>query len=100
MLPSNGQAMETVFPIWSVNFLINVIWTYAAKNINWNIGFEVLTLKETTSLFARLLVIARSSRKLIVNLEEVIGMLESAYTNVLMAPDGSFYTTTDKSTVI
>ena len=42
----------------------------------------------------------RSSRES-VNLEEVIGMHEFAYTNkLLMTPDGSFHPTTDKSTVI
>ena len=60
----------------------------------------MLTLKATTSLFARLLVIARSSRES-VDLEEVIGMHEFAYTNkVLMAPDGSIHPSTDKSIVI
>ena len=75
-------------------------WTSAAKEIKLNIGSDVLTLKATTSLFARLLVIARSSRDS-VNLEEVIGIHEFAYTNkFLMAPDGSIHATTDKSTVI
>ena len=75
-------------------------WTSAAKDLKLNIGSEILTLKVTTSLFARLLVIARSSRDS-VNLEEVIGMHEFAYTNrVLMAPDGSIHPTMDKSTVI
>ena len=75
-------------------------WMSAAKDIKLNIGSEVLTLKATTSLFARLLVISWSSRES-VNLEEVIGMHEFAYTNkVLMASDGSIHPTTEKSTVI
>ncbi len=42
-----------------------------------NTGTEVLTLKATTSLFARLLVIARSSRECTpVYLEEVMAMHE------------------------
>ena len=73
---------------------------YVGKDIKLNTGIEVLTLKATTSLFARLLVIARSSRES-VDLEEVVGMHEYAYTNkVLMAPDGSVYPSTDKSIVI
>jgi len=47
-----------------------------------------------------MLVIARSARDDI-DLEEVIGTHEFAYTNrVLMRPDGSIHPTTDKSTVI
>ena len=38
-------------------------WMSAGKDIQLNTGTEVLTLKATTSLFARLLVIARSSRE-------------------------------------
>ena len=75
-------------------------WNAAAKNISVKVGSEMLTLKATTSLFARLLVIARSSRESI-NLEEVIGMHEFAYTNqLLMKPDGSIHPTTDKGKVI
>ena len=75
-------------------------WMSAGKDIKLNTGTEVRTLKATTSLFARLLVIARSSRES-VDLEEVIGMNEFAYTNkVLMAPDGSIHPSTDKSIVI
>ena len=58
---------------------------------------EVLTLKATSSLFALMLVIARSSREDI-DLEEVIGTHKFAYTNrVLMQPDGSVHPTNDKS---
>ena len=57
----------------------------------------MLTLKATTLLFARLLIIARSSRKN-VDLEDVIGMHEFAYTKkVIMAQDGSIHLSTDKS---
>ena len=38
-------------------------WMSAGKDIKLNTGTEVLTLKATTSLFVRLLVIARSSRE-------------------------------------
>ena len=75
-------------------------WMSAGKDITLNTWTEVLTLKATTSLFVRLLVIARSSRES-VDLEEVIGRHEFAYTNkVLMAPDGSIHPSTDKSIVI
>ena len=70
-------------------------WTSAANDIKSNIWSEMLTLKATTSLFVRLLVIARSSRDS-VNLEEVICMHEFANTNkYLMAPSGSIHPTTD-----
>ena len=76
---------------------MDVCWK---RHLKLNTGTEVLTLKATMSLFARLLVIARSSRES-VDLEEVIGMHEFAYTNkVLMAPDGSIHPSTDKSIVI
>ena len=75
-------------------------WMSVGKYFKLNTGTEVLTLKATTSLFARLLVIARSSRES-VDLEEMIGRHEFAYTNkVLMAPDGSIHPSTDKSIVI
>jgi hypothetical protein len=75
-------------------------WMSAAKDIKLNTGSEVFTLKAIAPLFARLLVIASSSRES-VDMEQVIGMHEFAYTNkVLMAPDGSIHPTTDKSTVI
>ena len=38
-------------------------WMSAGKDTQLNTGTEVLTLEATTSLFARLLVIARSSRE-------------------------------------
>ena len=77
-------------------------WMSAAgKYIKLNTGAAgVLPLKATTSLFARLLVTARSSREN-VDLEEVIRMHEFAYTNkVIMAPDGSIHPSTDNSIVI
>ena len=59
-------------------------------------GAEDLPLKTTMSLFAGVLVIARSSREEI-DLEEVIGTHEFAYTNrTLMIPDGSVHTTTER----
>ena len=75
-------------------------WTSSAKEIKLKSGSEVLTLKATSSLFARMLIIAGSSREDI-NLEEVIGNHEFAYTNrVLMQPDRSIHPTTDKSAII
>src|SRR6218665_1836511 len=75
-------------------------WSSSAKDIRLKAGYEVLTLKATSSLFARMLVIARSAREDI-DLEDVIGTHEFSCTNrVLMGPDGSIHPTTDKSTVI
>jgi len=75
-------------------------WTASAKEMKLKGGSEELTLKATSSLFARMLIIARSSRD-VIDLEEVIGTHEFAYTNrVLMKPDGSVHPTTDKSAVI
>jgi len=75
-------------------------WTTSAKEMKLKAGSEVLTLKATSSLFARMLIIPRSSRD-VVDLEEVIGKHEFAYSNrVLMEPDGSVHPTTDKSAVI
>ena len=71
----------------------------AGKYIKLNTGTEVLTLKATTSLFAPLLVIARSSREN-VDPEEVIGMHEFSYmSKVITAPDGSMHPSTDNSIV-
>ena len=75
-------------------------WMSAGKDIKVNTGTDVLTFKAATSLFARLLVIDRSSRES-VDLGEVIGMHEFAFTNkILMAPDGTIHPSTDKSIVI
>ena len=75
-------------------------WNSAAKDMKVKIGSDVLIVKATTSLFARLLLIARSDREN-VDLEEVIGQHEFANTNRhLMQPDGSIYPTNDKSNVI
>lgn len=75
-------------------------WSATAKEIKLKAGSQVITLKATSSLFARMLVIARSSRDDI-NLEEVIGTHEFVYINrLLMQPDGAIHPTTDKSMVI
>jgi len=75
-------------------------WNATAKEVKLKSGSEVQILNATSSLFARMLVIARSSREDI-DLETVIGTHEFAYTNrMLLQPDGSTYPTTDKSTVI
>ena len=66
----------------------------AGKDITLNIVTEVLTLKATTSFFARLVVIDRSSQEN-VDLEEGIGIYDFAYTNtVLLPPDGSIHSST------
>ena len=64
-----------------------------------HIGSEVLTLKATNSLFARLLIIARSARDT-VNLQEVIGTHEFSSSNrTLMTVNGSVHPTQDKSKI-
>ena len=68
---------------------------YICKGDETRAGAEYLPLKTTTSIFADVLVIARSSREDI-DLEEVIGTHEFACTNrELMQPDGSVHTTTE-----
>jgi len=75
-------------------------WNATAKEVKLKSGSVVQILKATSSLFARMLVIARSSRE-DNDLETVIGTHEFAYTNrMLLQPDGSTYPTTDKNTVI
>ena len=53
-------------------------WSATAKEIKLKAGSQVITLKATSSLFARMLVIAQSSIDDI-NLEEVIGTHEFVY---------------------
>ena len=75
-------------------------WNAGTKEMQLKAGSEVLTLKATSTLFARMLLIARSSRDDI-NLEEVIGVHEFSQVNgTLMQADGNLHPTTDKSTVI
>ena len=75
-------------------------WNTSAKDLKLNIGHSNITLKATSSLFARMLVIAKSSREE-VDLQEVIGMYEFSQTNlILMQTNGSIHPTTDKSTLI
>jgi len=75
-------------------------WNAAAKEIKVKTGSEVTTLKATSSLFARMLLVARSSRDDI-NLEEVIGTHEFSHTNgTLMQAEGTLHPTNDKSSVI
>ena len=59
-------------------------------------GAQDLPLKTTTSLFAGVFVIARSSREHI-DLEKVIGTHKFTCTNrALTQPDGSVHTTTER----
>jgi len=75
-------------------------WTASAKELKLKAGSEVMTVKASSSLFARMLIVARSSRDN-VDLEEVIGIHEFANTHrALMQPNGSVHQTTDKSMVI
>lgn len=75
-------------------------WNAAAKEVKMKTGPEVVTLKATSSLFARMLLVARSSREDI-DLEQVICTHELSHTNgTLMQGDGSIHPTNDKSSVI
>ena len=53
-------------------------WTVSANEMKLKAVSEVLTMWATSSLFARMLVIARSSREEL-DLEEVIGTHDFAY---------------------
>ena len=74
-------------------------WTSGAKVIKAKVGSEEISLKASTSLMARLLVITRSSRE--IDIKEVIGTFEFSTTNrMLMTPDGRIHPCTDKATLI
>ena len=96
-------------------------WNAAAKEIKMKTGSEVTTLKATFSLFARVLLVARtwslitgsdsvdktfqkvktSTSKLVSSREEVIGTHEFSHTNgTLMQAEGTLHPTNDKSSVI
>ena len=75
-------------------------WNTTAKDLKIKTQSDVTTLKATSSLFARMLLIARSSRGNI-DLERVIGNHEFSHKNaILMQADGTLHPTTDKSSVI
>ena len=72
----------------------------AGQDTTLNTRAVALTLKATTSLFVRLLVIARSSREN-VDMEEMIGVHECSYmSKAIMAPDRSIHPSTDISIMI
>ena len=74
-------------------------WNSAFKHIKLQTKDHVLTVRATSNLMSRLLLVARSSRE--VNLEEVIGKYEfSTIDRTLMKPTGSLHPTLDKSKVI
>ncbi len=74
-------------------------WNSAGKEINLQAKSEVLTLRATTGLMSRLLIIARSSRE--VDMEEVIGNYEFLTANrTLMKLDGSVHPTLNKSSIV
>ena len=74
-------------------------WNSAARKIKLQAKDSVLTLRATSGLMSRLLVVARSSRE--VDLEEVIGKYEfSTINRTLMKPDGRIHPTVDKSKII
>ena len=76
-----------------------LLWNSSTKEIKLQAQSEVLTLRATTGLMSRLLIVARSSRE--VDLEEVIGKYEFSTTNrTLMKPTGCVHPTLDKSQVI
>ena len=84
--------------LWAKMTIVKLLsWNASAKEITLKDSSETVILKATSSLFARMLVIAWSSRA-DVDLEEVIDTHEFSYTNrVLME---SIHPTTDKSTII
>ena len=74
-------------------------WNSSSKEIKLQAKSDVMTLRATTGLMSRLLIVARSSRE--IDMEEVIGNYAFSTTNrTLMKPDGSVHPTTDKSKVI
>jgi hypothetical protein len=76
-----------------------LLWNSSTKEIKLQAKSEVLTLRATTGLMSRLLIIARSTRD--VDLEDVIGNYEFSITNrTLMTATGSVHPTLDKSEVI
>ena len=87
--------------LWDAMTKVKLLtWNATAEEVKMKTGTEVVTLKATSSLFARMLLIARSSRDDI-DLEKVIGTHEFAHINgTLMRADGSLHPTNDKSSVI
>ena len=85
---------------WKINRQVKLLsWNTVSAELKLKAGSEVFTLKATSSLFARMLVIARSSRDDI-DLEEVIELRSaSLHKRVLMKP-GSIHHTSDKSIII
>ena len=73
------------------------LWNSVGKELVVKTEGETVALKATTSLFARLLVIARSSRES-VDLEELIGEHELSNTNrILLKPNGMIIPTADNT---
>ena len=87
--------------LWDAMTKVKLLtWNATAKEVKMKTGTEVVTLKATSSLFARMLLIARSSRDDI-DLEKVIGTHEFSHTNgTLVRADGFLHPTNDKSSVI
>ena len=75
-------------------------WNTVGKDLVVKTGDVVVILKASTSLFARLLIIARSSRESL-DLQDVVGVHELSNTNrTLFQINGMIHPTTDKSSVI
>lgn len=71
-------------------------WTDASKTVKISLPTKEIELKQTRSLFARLLIIARTREGL--NLQDLIGRYEfSCVPRSLFAADGSLLPCTDKS---
>ena len=74
--------------------------SWNTKDLVVKTGGVVVTLKASTSLFAQLLIIARSLRESL-ELEDVLGVHELSNTNrTLFQINGMIHPTTDKSSVI
>ena len=71
-------------------------WTDASKTVNVSVPTKEIKLKQTRSLFARLLIIARTREEL--DLQDLIGHYEfSCVPRFLFASDGSLLPCTDKT---
>ena len=74
-------------------------WKSTKKNVQHNLENKVIELKEDRSLFARLLIVARSRPE--INLQEAIGRYEfSSLPRSMFAVDGTLLPCTDKSNLM
>lgn len=86
--------------LWDKMHKVKVLgWNEGAKPIKTKIGAEEILLKQSSSILARLLVIARSSRE--TDFKDVIGTYElSSINHTLMSADGRLHPCNDKSQLL